>query len=594
MAKPTKDGNLKASVDLRALFNACVQDLRLYLHPSDMRVLLDPACQLDEVNRTLSELLSSTGVYDNILRYSSLRQLEALLKKNQDLPGGNAQSRRDTALKKFNDAEKRCRITNKRLHYYFRRSSRIPTMVREVLATAQSISYDIFGSLTRLNFQDILEGSGFGPGTTFTSEGVDGHHLYYKVGGNQSFTDEALPYVRVMFHHRPAWKEALVTEHGTYTRVRGNRIAFVPKDSATYRTIAIEPSLNVFLQKGVESYLTGRLRRFGVSLTNQGRNQSIAEKASRVPLLASTLDLSSASDSVSIEIVRYMLPSDWFILLDDLRSHEYTLDKGSTWQRYSKFSSMGNAFTFPLESAIFFSIAKACTIYSGGDLSVLRVYGDDIIIDPKAALLLCEVLKFAGFSVNTEKSFFHGPFRETCGADYLAGVDVRPVYVKDLPRNDQQVYNLFNRLLRNRIGFRFHNLCEILHDYVKKPFYGPPDLAPGLNYDRWYAGKAVIYDHYFHAPSFMGERFKRYDPDTQAFVWKLQILRFKPKRMDTTHWLLQFHYLAFLYGLSGNDYVESLQRFRRTLPYENFVRWSEPPWRPALFDCLVGVSGSTH
>lgn len=585
MAKPGNDRNLTTTVSLNALFEACASDLSAFLiHPGDT-CLLDSNIQFVDKRRYVSEQLTSTVSRVNFLRYSALRQLEALYKKNQDAPGSSSQGRKDKALSAFYASEMKCKRTNKRLSHYLNRPSRFPKGIREVFYLAQNISYDIFGPLTRETFQRVLVSSGFGPGQTYSSAGEDGHHLYYKMAGPHSFTEAALPYVKTLLNHSSLWKQALIEEGSVYDISRGNRVAFVPKDSATDRTIAIEPSLNVFLQKGVESVLKGRLRRTGVSLTNQEQNQSVAKIASSRPLYAATLDLSSASDSVSTELVRFMAPHLWFVLMDDLRSPEFTLDKGKTWQYYNKFSSMGNAFTFPLETILFYSFAKACTILSGGNLEVLRVYGDDILVDPRAALLLVEVLKFAGFSVNEEKSFVFGDFKETCGTDFLAGVDTRPVYLKNVPRNDQQVYNLFNRLMGNRVGFRFHNLCEYIHSTVKKPFYGPPDLGAGLNYSRWYAGKAVIFDHYFHAPPHVGDRFRRYDKQTQNQFWRIQLLRFRPKLIDTTNWSLQFHYLAFLYGLSGNDQVESLSRFRRTLPYESFIRWSEPPWRPAFYDC---------
>jgi len=454
---------------------------------------------------------------------------------------------------------------------------------------AQSISQEIFGPLSRLTFHRVCEGSGFGPGFNFGSTEREHRHLYYKVAGPHTVTSEALPYVRVLLNNQELWKQSLVSEGSVYDIVRGNRVTAVTKTAETDRTIAIEPALNVYLQKGVDSYLKGRLRRFGVTLTKQERNHAPARWGSMRPFFAATVDLSMASDCVSQEIVRWLVPQDWFVLLEDLRSPEYTLDKGKTWQRYEKFSSMGNAFTFPLESTIFYSIAKACTIEAGGNLGVLRVYGDDIIIDPRAYCLLLEVLKFTGFIPNVDKSFAFGSFRETCGSDFLTGVDTRPVYMKRLPKYDQEVINLYNRLLHNRVGFHFHNMCEYLYGLVRKPLIGPPDLPPGEKLLDWYAGKAVEYDHYFHAPVDIGYRFRRYDLHLQRHYWKLQIVRFKPFKMDTSNWSLQLWYLCFLLGLQSTGYkgpstVDSVSRFKRITPVEKFFRWDALPWRPAHYD----------
>lgn len=585
MAKPDRR-NLKTPSHLTGLIRAGHLDLERFLNDRDNTTISSNYHRPLVILSYVSSELDSAVCTSNFLRYSALRQVEALLKKNTDLPGTDARVRKDAAMSTFFRSEKICRITNRRLRHYRNRSSRMPKSISRVMGLAQSISNEIFGPMSRLTFHKVCEQSGFGPGFNFGSTEQEHRHLYYKVAGPHTVTAEALPYAKVLLNHSEHWKQSLCDEGSTFKYVRGNRVTSVPKTAVTDRTIAIEPSLNVFIQKGVDSVLKGRLRHFGVNLTNQDRNRLPAKIGSQRPLHAATVDLSMASDCISREIVQWLVPHLWYVLLDDLRSKEYTLDKGETWSEYEKFSSMGNAFTFPLETIIFYSLAKACTIEAGGDLSVLRVYGDDIIIDPRAVLLLYEVLKFTGFTPNVDKSYAFGYFRETCGTDFLSGVDTRPVYVKRCPKNDQEVYNLFNRLLRHRVGFHFHNLCEYLYKLVRRPFIGPPDLPAGENFHRWYAGKSVMFDHYFHAPPDMGERFKRYDLDLQRIVWKFQIVRFAPRKMDTSNWTLQMWYLTFLLGLPGTKHVDSVSRFRRITPTEVFYRWDALPWRPAFFDCL--------
>jgi hypothetical protein len=90
---------------------------------------------------------------------------------------------------------------------------------------------------------------------------------------------------------------------------------------------------------------------------------------------------------------------------------------------------MGNGFTFPLETLIFWALAACCV--RPEDVGKVSVYGDDIIVPTYAYALLTEVLVAAGFLVNSKKSFVDGPFRESCGRDYLSGIDIRPSYIKD-------------------------------------------------------------------------------------------------------------------------------------------------------------------
>lgn len=589
MAKPNRTG-LSTRPILDRLFSAGVEDVKNGLSETDLEYLSDTTSLLDRY-AYVSSSLADTDVTASFLRYSALRQLEALCKKNLDLPGSSAPERKKAAFESFASSERKCWHTNVRLRHFQNHPSDIPIMVSKVLGLARNISDEICGPMTRLTFHRICEQSGFGPGVNFSSQETEHKHLYYKVNGPHSVTEEALPYVKVLLNHSEHWKQSLISEGSTVTRVRGNRVTTVPKTAVTDRTIAIEPSLNVFIQKGVDSYLKRRLRHSGVTLSNQERNYAPARMGSMRPLHAATIDLSSASDTVSTEIVRWLTPSLWFTLLNDLRSREYTMDKGRTWQEYEKFSSMGNAFTFPLESLIFYALAKACTIVSGGNLQVLRVYGDDIIIDPCAALLLYEVLEFAGFTPNTEKSFIFGPFRETCGADFLAGVDTRPVYVKRLPKSEVESFNLFNRLLRNRVGFQTHDMCEYLYQLVEQPLIGPPNLPAGENYQKWYAGKNVVFDKYFHAPPDKGVRFLRYDDDLQRYVWRIRTVGFKPLHLDTSNWSMQMWYLIFLLGVPGTKHVDSVSRFKKIKPTETYFRWDDLPWRPWLYDCLE-VKGS--
>jgi hypothetical protein len=585
MAKPDRT-NLKDRLSLSGLIHWAALDLQRHIGDAETQELIFLAAS--DLKSCLSFIEARLRVAEEnastkFLTLAAWRQLAALFEKNADMPGTTPAGRKENALVKFISSEMKCKRTNRRLRFYRTYFSRRSEAIGEVLGMAQDICQDIFGPLGTLNYRNIVDSAGFGPGFTFASSRPEDRHLYFKLSGHHTITDEALPYLKSFLAQYPLWKEKLLETDSTFERVRGNRVTSVPKNALTDRTIAIEPSFNVFMQKGVDSYLKSRLRHFGVKLDDQTRNHEPARRGSMEPLKAATIDISGASDCVSIELVRELVPPLWFTLLDDFRSKEFTLDKGKTWTRYEKFSSMGNAFTFPLESIIFFSLAKACTIHAGGSLDTLRVYGDDIIVDPRAYALLLETLDYAGFSANPNKSFAFGNFRETCGSDFYNGVDLRPVYVRNLPTNDQQVYNLFNRLIWNRVGFKLHKLCSFLHRAVKRPLYGPPHLPPGEKYWKWIAGKSVQFDHYFHSSPDLVQRFRRYDSDLQCFVWKIQILRFIPQKMDTSKWAEQFWYLAFLLGIQGSK-VNSNSRFRRMVQYEVISYWPEPPWQPYLCD----------
>jgi hypothetical protein len=158
----------------------------------------------------------------------------------------------------------------------------------------------------------------------------------------------------------PLWQEGLTFEEGSgyCSIVPGNRIITVAKNYKTNRTIAVEPCMNMYVQKGIGGLMRRRLKRAGFDLNDQTRNQRLALIGSFSGTLA-TIDMSMASDTVSYELVRLLAPSDWFEALEQCRSPVGVLPDGTRiW--YHKFSSMGNGYTFELETAIFCCSCSGC------------------------------------------------------------------------------------------------------------------------------------------------------------------------------------------------------------------------------------------
>jgi hypothetical protein len=169
-----------------------------------------------------------------------------------------------------------------------------------------------------------------------------------------------------------------------------------------------------------------------------------------------------------------LLPPEWSELLGQLRTGTICYDGLSI--KLEKFSSMGNGFTFELESLIFWALALGCCRTVGVDVEHVGVYGDDIIVPTDAAGLLYEVLDHCGFWVNTQKSYIDGPFRESCGADWLNGKDVRPFYLRELI-SDRVLYIFHNWAIRH--GER--KLAAICEAWTWEPIriYGPDGYGDG-------------------------------------------------------------------------------------------------------------------
>jgi len=268
-----------------------------------------------------------------------------------------------------------------------------------------------------------------------------------KLGQVLACSEDMLPVIKDVLSELPLWMD--FQDKGSSSEswlvdlvIQPSRLDFVPKSFKTLRSTITNPSLDLMVQLGIGSHLKRRFKSFGLDLRDQRPNQDAAREGSITGALA-TLDLKSASDTLARELVFNLLPRDWYFFLSHFRSGNVLCEGVPV--RMQKFSSMGNGFTFELESLIFFALALACV--KDGDHPKVRVYGDDIIVPSYAYGPLCELLHYAGFIVNREKSFSDGPFRESCGADYNRGIDIRPSYVKD-SLSLMAIFRLHNQYVR--------------------------------------------------------------------------------------------------------------------------------------------------
>ncbi len=212
----------------------------------------------------------------------------------------------------------------------------------------------------------------------------------------------------------------------SFREVPGNVMFTVPKNADIDRPACKEPDINMLMQKGLGKEISSSLRRIGINLNDQSINRKLAHEGSVTNKLA-TLDLSSASDSVTTELVSLFLPEIWFSTLDSVRSHVTIIDGYE--HRNHMFSSMGNGFTFELESLLFYVLARATAFFTG-TRGVISVYGDDLICPSDMSQDLAWILSWFGFTTNVKKTFHDGPFRESCGGHYHLGLDITPFYIK--------------------------------------------------------------------------------------------------------------------------------------------------------------------
>lgn len=424
---------------------------------------LSLSCYLLLVNNEIEQLVSKSC---NPLDYNDLSQFAddhaaiSFMRKYEGFPKDLKLNTYERCVADTVKSEKLCRHTNARFN------TQVPSRdVLDVLINAKDLISVILGKFPLVD--DLLEGSlpSFGPGVSSSCKGLD-TSVYQKLQAPLDVTRGALPYAKALYKKHsflaPIPDDSIL-DNAPYSLkfdvVPGNRFTTVPKNARTDRPICVEPHVNVVLQKYAGDLIRKRFSRFGITLDTQNLiNQSMAKQGSIDGSIA-TVDLSSASDTISYEFVRNLLPESWFLFLDAVRSHNTCYE--NTWYRNDKFSSMGNGFTWELQSVLFYALAYCCTKHVCQSVKKVSIYGDDIIIPTEAYGLLEEVLDYCGFVINKTKSYDRSYFRESCGSDYWDGLNIRPYFLKEEVKYAHQIYSIANGI-RHYAARRCNGLsCDI-------------------------------------------------------------------------------------------------------------------------------------
>lgn len=431
--------------------------------------------------------------YTNPMAYYRDVVVTDFLRKVEDLP--TSIDKKAVAEEVFFNCEKSCAASNARLfrflpaHEYLNEPG--DGHIADFLSAVRKKLAGVLGRLP-----DRIDGK-FGPGATFADKGQ-----YTTIPDKMSSCPTLTSDAKVFIPHwgETKWAQAHYARRGVLSEVRGNRFTTVPKDCTKDRGIAIEPSLNLFYQLGIGGLLKRRLLKAGLNLKDaQIIHRRVACEASNNGQFC-TLDLSNASDTICTNLVKLVIPEVWADVLFALRS-PYTLVKGK-WVRLEKFSSMGNGFTFELETLIFFGIAAVCMERLGCEAvphENIFVYGDDIIVPTHCAKDVIAALEFFGFSLNKKKSFVDGGFRESCGGDFFEGVNVRPFHLKKLPKEPHDFISMANGVRqlglknprcfshRNRYLRTWFRILDAIPSNIRR-CRGPEDLGDIVIHDdeqRW-------------------------------------------------------------------------------------------------------------
>jgi len=377
-------------------------------------------------------------------------------------------------------SEARCSKANDRLLQVLDDPHGFSPRVLRIIDSAREKVSSVLGDF---DANEWLDGCYFGPGVSCTSSRTN---TYDKLGEELAVNPAAHGLLTAAIQSSPIWSSlrlnstsSLVSSKGTskIALVDSGRRAYVPKTALTDRPIEVQPSGSGYLQMGIGRMIRRRLKAVHCDLDHGwARNAELARVGSRVDGDdIATVDLESASDSICLSLVNWLVPSQWLFAMNSCRPR--FLEDNGILVETERYSSMGNGYTFELESLLFWCICWAVIKDSGGSAKNLSVYGDDITIPVEHKDTLLEVFSFCGFQVNSSKTFWDYPFRESCGSNWYNGYDVTPLRFTEESETLADYFSDLNRLRKqSRFEKYFSRAWRKILSFIPTGvrFFGPP------------------------------------------------------------------------------------------------------------------------
>lgn len=462
-------------------------DLSIVLAWHHLEQLTLPA--MDPVRVALEKFILASDVlsicrYDLPSGWSSdahnryhVNQIIALFSKRADL--GCDIDKELVAFTKFCESEKACEVTNRCFLLWGQGRFVFDPLVERVLHTAQRKISRVLGDCPALS--TLVPKMGPGASTQVPKRNAC---LAEKLRQVPACSTNLAPLAGDLLSLM-GWGDGQ-SEYEVDVPIHFSKLDFVPKNAKTFRGTMTQPALNSMWQGAVGEYIADQLKYVGIDIHDQSKNQHWAWLGSKVGI-AATIDLSSASDTIATGLVQHLLSSDWFDLLFSLRCSEVLYE--DTVFRLHQFSSMGNGFTFPLETLIFWALsASVVEIYDAHTIVPTLVYGDDIIVPVGSAVPLIKVLTALGFTPNPKKSFWEGTFRESCGCDYVSGINVRPYFIDGL-LTGEDIFRIHNFYVKRGDAVFASCLAKVIEPTIR--LRGPQGFGDGHLHSLAYVSRRV-------------------------------------------------------------------------------------------------------
>lgn len=330
------------------------------------------------------------------------------------------------------------------------------------------------------------------------------------------------------------------------------KLIAVPKTLSGPRLIASEPISHQWCQQSILAFLVDRVSRtsikHSVTFKSQRPNADLALSSSHSQSHW-TIDLSSASDRLSCWLIERLFRKNIPLLRSFMAVRTRFIFNGidkklPRYLKLRKFSTMGSALTFPVQTLAFTMIACGAIVamrrmpLTPNSIRLVsrevRVYGDDIIVPSDCGAFISAILEDLGLKVNPNKTFGTGKFRESCGCDAYDGYDVTKVSIISMPSVSRpgsvmSAVDTHNNFLMKG--------CERTAAYIKSTVSGfrgnsIPTTAIDSGLFGWYS---------FDGPDFRGLR-RRWNSDLQRLEYSVTTLLSKVVRtpVEDNATLLQY------------------------------------------------------
>lgn len=367
-------------------------------------------------------------------------------------------------------------------------------------------------------------------------------------------------------------------------------LVMVPKTWKVQRLITPLTLLSLFKSNGLGVVVTKRLKESGLDISRlQDRHRYLVQKLS-VTKSHATADLSSASDSITKELLLALLPRDWYRNIKDVLTHQVV------WKNSDEYVSaytgsvlpMGNGLTFPLETLVFYSLIKAIGNLTG-IRGIFSVYGDDLIYPVGLHKYVMHFFDEFGLVINRDKTFVKLPFRESCGSDFFRGCDVRSFYLQgshqSLNANSYRAYlhKTINGLRRRwadeeipgTLCFLFNELQCVSKSLLRVP-QDYPDIS-GIKVDSP-SDYPISKLRYRWSPIILKRDTFKYEGkvrETDNFVYVFSAIEAVSERRSV-ECIMPYYWLA-LQGL--NDDLDSIESWHQRPPSPHQTRTSSLLWK---------------